>query len=77
MILSPIIRFTHQHLHEICLYARGKQTHGKFNAIPFHDTKEVSPRGHGDANKSPDLATLQISAFQCEFSKVRSFLWQK
>ena len=48
-----------------------------FNLIPFHDTKEVSLHSHGDASKSLHPTTLQISAFQCAFNQIHSFLGQK
>ncbi len=51
-----------------------KENFDKFSPIPFHDTKEVCLHGHGDASKSLNPTTSQISAFQCEFSKVHSFL---
>lgn len=32
-------------------YVKSKTKHEKFKPIPFHDTKEVCPRGRGDASK--------------------------
>lgn len=41
----------------------------KLNLIPFHDTKEASLHGHGDASKSLNPTTWRKSAFM-EVSKL-------